>query len=104
MDTCRPRTLAANSSSPSSVARIPAFVTSTRTLYHRPASKRRKVVVGFSLASKRSIELSPTSPPPHPPRISVAWDALPSRGLRAGNVSPQKKSDPLIRFASSSSA
>src|SRR5205814_3326002 len=61
--------------------------TSTFTLYHLSLSNLMYFVVSFSDASIPSMLDSPTTPPPHPPKIKLHCVSF------TGNVSPQKKSD-----------
>src|SRR5438093_4789140 len=72
--------------------------TRRRILYHRPFSKFRYLVVSLLAASSPSRLDSPTTPPPHPPTIRLQGF------VPTGNVSPQKKSLPSTRIASSSTS
>ena len=76
-------------------ASILASVTRSRIVYQRPVSNSRYLVVEFSEASSPSMLERPQTPPPQPPMIRLHGSSL------TGNVSPQKKSDPSTRRASS---
>jgi len=76
------------------------LVDTTRSLsaYQRPLSKRSSDVVAFWLAESPSMFERPTTLPPQPPTMSVRWSGP------TGKVSPQKKSMPSTRWASSDSS
>src|SRR6266853_4161845 len=69
-----------------------------RILYQRPFSKLMYFVVSLLEASSPSRLDNPTTPPPQPPTIMLHGF------VPTGKVSPQKKSLPSTRIASSSTS